>query len=383
MTDAAAVVVRLDIVRRAWVRGLVIITVGAVCAMVILMTTGLVQALGSGGASVTVTREQVMQTSTLFASSGLSVLPALITALVGMSVLKAVGWGNSFIVATSTVAGVLAVVWATLSVVALLAIVSTPKNVPGASGAESVATESAAVGTFALAIIGVSVAITIREMLPLSREVREREIYLQRTALRSKALRVERAREIGVYARRYPRGLASILTAAWYVAGVSIPAILLLFMFWNAGEKVTGVVLAVITLLSAATLLGLLIAHQGVLLRFDTSRTLTVASGCLVAIGLAFAASYPLLLTGLSADPKVGLLFQLHAGVQWTWWLLLLASVVLPLVSTGSAQEAALPRLGLFGQVVVASTGDQVLRLARRQRAIDAARRRLMRHEAN
>ncbi|GAA3920737.1 hypothetical protein [Microbacterium invictum] len=367
-----------DLIRRAWGRGAVIVASGAILAgMLAIACVFLAVETGQLQRDVP-TWPGFPVAAVPIAESGTIVLPALITTLVGLSVLKAIGWGNTFIVGTATLVGTLSVAWAILSLATLAA--------PLCSGREPTSSEpclvdpvtDAVIATVALAVVCAAVAITIREMLPLSDELRAKEMRDRVIALESRQERLDRARESRAYGRPYPVGLSLPLTALWYMSVLLVPTALMIISVWLIDELSTSVIVAGV-LLTMLAVAGALCLHGFALVRFDGLRLQAIPLTFLASVGALVLACTPLLTTALTATTVNGEAYLLSAGLQWLWWLLVLAGVILPAAYEGAADDVALPRFGLFGQVALSLEERTVIRLLRRQRAVDAARRRLAR----
>lgn len=313
-----------------------------------------------------------------FAHSGSTVLPALVTAMVGLAVLKAVGWGSSFIVGTATLAGVLAVGWSILSLIALAAPVCGGRVSSVSDPCSPAPVIDSVFATVALAVVCVAVAITIREMLPLSEDLRAREMRDRLAMLDSRQERVLRARSTGAYGRPYPRRLSLPLVALWYAAVVTVPIGLLLFSVAMV-EALSPPVITVGLLLLVLAAMGAAMLHAFILVRFDGGRLRALPLSFFGIVGALMLAIAPLLMTALATSVALATEFALPAGLQWFWWLLVLASVLLPASYLDSESNGALPRVGLFGQVALSLEDRTIARLLRRQRSVDAARRRIAR----
>lgn len=331
-------VLERDAMRRVWARSVRVTFSGVVGATAVLSLAVWVRLLSTNLRSIDA--PSIFEAALPFSRTIDPVLPTLITALLALAVVKASRFAPGFIVGTAVLCGFLASTWGLLGLLALFAPAAT-------EGAEA----DNAVAGVGLGVVAVAVTVVLTEVLPLSKELRDRQ--LQERLARNKTLASRassRARRVSVRFSAGTHGAreARLIIIGWYLATavvVLVPIVLAYSGVWGEPTWITEVWVTG-ALIGAPMLTGLIALHVGLRypLELEGWRDDRMIFACISVVFAIGAGVMTVLFASLLAQfgGPYALLGYLSAG----WYAVLFLSAVLPVTFP-------LPKWGWFGQVVV------------------------------
>ncbi|GAA5207571.1 hypothetical protein [Microbacterium kyungheense] len=338
MTDAmsrerARAVLEFDVLRRVIVRSVKVAFSGVLGALAVLSASNWVRLLTE---APNISLPGLFEAALPFSHTVDPVLPTLITALLALAVVKASRFAPGFVVGTALLCGFLGSTWAVLSALALLA----PHN--------SDAVLDSLVTGIGLGVVVIAVTVVLTEVLPLSAELREKQLHANLERAESLL-----ARATGRLRLRYPHGVATLVMFAWFSATVLValtPVLLGLVGVWGPIDYIPA-----LWALTAAFGAAMLTAFVGLTIgcRFwlelsgvRDERVLWAVTWILftIGIGVVFIAVIAPVARLSEATMVMGL-------VALSWYLVLVASTLLPLL-------LPLPKWGWLGQVATSRRVD-------------------------